>query len=185
MMEQCKEFMAILLKAVQFAAEKHKYQKRKGADRVPYINHPIDVAYHLCCSADVTDVKILAAALLHDTIEDTDATAEEIKKLFGEEILSLVLEVTDDKGLAKKERKRRQIEHAQELSPGASLIKLSDKLSNISDIAESPPRGWSRKRKREYVGWSRAVVDRLRKTNKKLENAFHRKANEAEEELDR
>ncbi len=184
-MEQGKESIIILLKALQFAAEKHKYQKRKGADRVPYINHPIDVAYHLCCTARITDVKILAAALLHDTIEDTDATAEDIKVLFGEEILKLVLDVTDDKSLAKKERKRLQVEHAGELSPGASLIKLSDKLSNISDIADSPPRGWSRKRKKEYVGWSRAVVDRLREPNKTLENAFHRKANEAEKEFDR
>ncbi len=128
-----------LLQAVSFAAKKHIAQKRKGNDAAPYINHPLEVANLLANVGKVEDYDVLIAAVLHDTIEDTETTKEEITELFGSNVCGMVLEVTDDKSLPKSERKQKQIEHAPHLSHGAKLIKLGDKISNIHDIIENPP----------------------------------------------
>lgn len=136
-----------LLEAISFAAQKHRYQRRKGADAEPYINHPLEVAKLLANIGGVLDKNILIAAVLHDTIEDTDTTADEIAKHFGEDVSQLVMEVTDDTSLNKQERKQKQVEHATHLSPAAKQIKLADKISNIRDILEKPPTDWSENRK--------------------------------------
>src|ERR1041385_3192371 len=106
------EDISLLIKAVKFSAEKHKTQRRKGAEGSPYINHPIDVAEMLWNAGSVRDIPVLAAAMLHDTVEDTTTTPAEIEEHFGQVVRSLVQEVTDDKSLPKSERKRLQIEHA-------------------------------------------------------------------------
>ncbi|MGI8882841.1 MAG: HD domain-containing protein [Pyrinomonadaceae bacterium] len=161
-----------LLQAASFAAQKHSFQKRKGDDAAPYINHPLEVANLLANVGGVEDYDVLIAAVLHDTIEDTKTTPEEITELFGETVCGYVLEVTDDKNLPKAERKQLQIEHAPHLSTGAKLIKLGDKISNITDVMNNPPAGWSKERRSEYIEWGEKVINGLRDTNENLEKHF-------------
>ena len=161
-----------LLEAASFAARKHRYQKRKGSDAEPYINHPIEVANLLANVGKITDCDILIAAILHDTIEDTETNKEELTTRFGETVCGYVLEVTDDKSLPKAERKQLQIEHAPHLSRGAKIIKLGDKISNITDVTNNPPHDWSQERRLEYVIWGENVVAGLRGSNAELEKYF-------------
>ena len=163
---------AQLLKAISFAAKKHAAQKRKGADEEPYINHVLEVANLLANVGQVTDFDVLIAAVLHDTVEDTATTATEIDEKFGANVGKMVMEVTDDKSLPKAERKLLQIEHAPHLSDGAKLIKLGDKISNIRDVTENPPDGWSLNRRIEYVNWGEQVINGLRGVNANLEKHF-------------
>lgn len=162
----------LILRAAAFAARKHKDQRRKDADASPYINHPLELARVLAEVGGVTDAATLCAALLHDTIEDTDTTNEELVREFGQEIAVLVHEVTDDKTLPKAERKRQQVEHAAIISAKAKRVKLADKISNLTDVATSPPADWGLDRRREYFDWARSVIDRLRGVDAKLEAAF-------------
>lgn len=161
-----------LLQAISFAAKKHSFQKRKGADGEPYINHPVEVTNLLANVGKIQDINVLIAAVLHDTIEDTETSGEDITNLFGAEVCGMVLEVTDDKSLPKARRKELQIEHAPHLSNGAKQIKLCDKISNIRDVTENPPSDWSDKRRLEYVEWGEKVVAGLRGVNEDLENYF-------------
>jgi GTP diphosphokinase / guanosine-3',5'-bis(diphosphate) 3'-diphosphatase len=164
--------LALLLRTLAFAARKHRHQRRKDARGLPYINHPIGLANVLYSEGGVSDIHVLCAAILHDTLEDTTATRSELAELFGEKIRDIVVEVTDDKRLPKHERKRLQIEHAAQLSPEAKLVKLADKICNLRDVLASPPVGWSRSRKREYFEWAKQVVDGLKGSNSALETAF-------------
>lgn len=164
--------ISLLLTATAFAADKHRNQRRKDVEASPYINHPIALANILKNEGGIADAKVLAAALLHDTIEDTDATAEELEGLFGKEIATIVLEVTDDKSLAKAERKRLQVEHASTIGHRAKLVKLADKICNLRDLISSPPAGWSQQRINEYFDWAKAVVDGMRGANPALEKLF-------------
>lgn len=161
-----------LIEAASYAAREHTGQTRKGERAEPYINHPLEVANLIASVGKVEDTDILIAAILHDTIEDTGSTAEELTAMFGERVTGFVLEVTDDKSLPKAERKRLQIEHSPHLSHEAKHIKLADKISNITDITNSPPADWSLDRRREYVNWAVAVVAGLRGSNQELENHF-------------
>jgi guanosine-3',5'-bis(diphosphate) 3'-pyrophosphohydrolase len=166
--------LALLLKALAFAAHKHRDQRRKDAEASPYINHPIALADVLVNEGGVTDVETLCAALLHDTVEDTATTHQELVDGFGSRIARIVAEVTDDKSLSKAERKRLQVEHAALLSPEAKLVKLADKISNLRDVASHPPAHWNLVRRREYFDWAKNVVDRLRGIHPRLEAAFDR-----------
>ena len=162
--------MKRLLEAANFAAQKHSKQRRKNVDASPYINHPIEVAMHLSRVGNIDDEDVLAAALLHDTVEDTQTTKEEIVAEFGERVAHLVLECTDDKGLAKTERKRLQIVNAPHKSPGAKMIKISDKTCNLRSILADPPRGWSLDRQKEYFMWAEQVVSGLLGVNQALDD---------------
>jgi guanosine-3',5'-bis(diphosphate) 3'-pyrophosphohydrolase len=164
--------IGLLLKAIGFSAEKHRNQRRKDIPHSPYINHPIEVLETLWELGGVRDEAILLAAILHDTIEDTNTTAEEIEVNFGPEVLSLVLEVSDDKSLPKAIRKQLQIETAPHKSEGAKLIKLADKLCNVRDTLYSPPVSWTRKRQMEYLLWTEKVVQGLRGINQSMEEAY-------------
>lgn len=175
--------LSVFLKAMKFSAEKHRNQRRKDVQESPYINHPIEVANVLWTIGDVYDVSTIVAALLHDTIEDTNATREEILTNFGEEVLDLVLEVSDDKSLPKQERKARQITKAPSLSWKAKQLKLADKICNISDIVNLPPHNWSWKRRVDYLEWAAAVVAGLRGVNAKLEKYFDETLAEARKKL--
>jgi GTP diphosphokinase / guanosine-3',5'-bis(diphosphate) 3'-diphosphatase len=168
------ENTGLLIKALRFSAEKHRNQRRKDLARSPYINHPIEVMQLLWDVGGVRDINVLLAALLHDTLEDTQTSPDEIRQLFGEEVLSLVQEVTDDKRLDKAERKRLQIEKAPHKSPGAKLIKLSDKCCNVHDLVGSPPKDWSLERRREYLLWTEQVVAGLGGINPALEAYYER-----------
>lgn len=149
----------LVLKAVQFAAIKHRDQRRKDIESSPYIIHPISVALAIADIGGIEDPEILAAALLHDTLEDTDTSVSELDEMFGETVRQYVEEVTDDKSLSKEERKQKQIEHAATLSMGAALIKLGDKISNVSDVTHSPPAGWDTERRKQYLDWADAVIN--------------------------
>ena len=164
--------LALLFRALSFAAHKHRDQRRKDAEASPYINHPISLAEVLTGEGGVTDVEVLAAALLHDTIEDTATTLAELREHFGERIAGMVAEVTDDNELPKAERKRLQIVHAAGISAGAKLVKLADKICNLRDVAERPPAHWDMARRREYFEWAKRVIDGLRGVHPKLEAAF-------------
>jgi guanosine-3',5'-bis(diphosphate) 3'-pyrophosphohydrolase len=162
----------LLLKALSFAAYKHRYQRRKGVKPIPYINHPIAVTDLLVRTGNIRDPETIAAALLHDTVEDTNTTLEELETEFGTAISQLVAELTDDKKLPDEERKRRQVEHASSLSPRARIIKLADKTCNLRDVVQDPPAKWTLKRKQQYFDWAKEVVDKIRGTNIELEKAF-------------
>ena len=164
--------LTLLLKATAFSADRHRSQRRMGIDASPYINHPLDVASLLASVGGVEEVETLVGAILHDTIEDTATTADELESNFGRAVRRLVEEVTDDKSLAKAERKRRQVEHAPSLSSAAKLIKLGDKISNVREVIASPPADWSVRRRREYLDWAEQVVAGCRGTNEALERHF-------------
>jgi len=164
--------IAIVVAASAFAAHKHRDQRRKGRDASPYINHPIAVANVLANEAGILDAVVLAAALLHDTIEDTDTTSEELNAAFGPEITGVVVEVTDDKSLDKEVRKRMQIEHAGSLSRQAQFVKLADKICNVRDMNRSPPVDWPHERRAEYCAWAKKVVDEMRGISSNLEQLF-------------
>jgi guanosine-3',5'-bis(diphosphate) 3'-pyrophosphohydrolase len=176
--------LAKILDAIVFAAEKHQGDVRKNKQRSPYITHPLLVAQAIVQIGEIQETTILAAAILHDTIEDTDTTREEIKERFGEDILSIILEVTDDKTLPKMVRKRLQVAHAVELSHEARIVKLADKLINCRDILDDPPDYWPLKRRQDYIQWGADVVFRIRGTNQQLETAFDQLLARAERELD-
>ena len=161
-----------ILAALQFAAHKHRDQRRKDLEASPYINHPIALANVLWGEGRVHDPAVICAALLHDTIEDTETTADEIRLAFGVKIAHVVEEVSDDKNLDKATRKRLQIEHAPHISREAKLVKLADKICNLRDMAASPPKTWPKSRVREYFDWARAVVDGLRGVHPRLEAIF-------------
>lgn len=164
--------LTLFLQALNFSAGKHRDQRRKDSAASPYINHPIEVACLLWTVGGVHDEAAILAAILHDTIEDTDTNPEEIRALFGDDVLGLVLEMSDDKSLPKKERKLKQIAHSPRLSPRAKQIKLADKICNIHDIAFAPPEGWPLTRRIDYLEWARNVIDGLRGANDNLEKRF-------------
>jgi guanosine-3',5'-bis(diphosphate) 3'-pyrophosphohydrolase len=166
------EDILLILKALEFASLKHRDQRRKDANASPYINHPIALANVLGREGGVTDDVVLAAAILHDTLEDTQTTPAELRDVFGEKIAGIVAEVTDDQNLPKADRKRLQIEHAAGISREAKLVKLADKICNVRDVADHPPAKWDLARRREYFEWAKAVVDRMRGTHAELERRF-------------
>lgn len=164
--------LGLIFRALAFSAHKHRDQRRKDANASPYINHPIALARLLSIEGGVTDVQVLCAALLHDTIEDTETSPEELAEHFGEAIRNIVMELTDDKSLPKEERKRLQVEHAAHASHSAKLVKLADKICNLGDVADNPPPDWSLQRKQEYFDWAKAVVDKLKGVHPGLEAVF-------------
>jgi (p)ppGpp synthase/HD superfamily hydrolase len=161
-----------LLAALKFAADKHSRQRRKDLDATPYINHPIAVAEVLERIGGVTDLPTLQAAILHDTIEDTETSAQELESLFGREVCLLVQELTDDKSLPKQERKRLQVEHAPHLSPSAQQIKIADKICNVGDLSANQPAHWPLQRKLEYLDWAEKVVLGCRDNHQALARHF-------------
>jgi len=167
-----KEPTTLLLAALKFAAHKHSRQRRKDSEATPYINHLIEVAEVLSRIGGVTDLPTLQAAILHDTIEDTETSPQELENYFGKEVCLLVQEVTDDKSLPKQERKRLQVEHAPNLSTPAKLIKLGDKICNVSEITPTKPAEWLLQRKLEYLDWAEKVVSGCRGSNLDLEQHF-------------
>jgi guanosine-3',5'-bis(diphosphate) 3'-pyrophosphohydrolase len=164
--------LQLVLRALAFAAHKHRDQRRKDAEASPYINHPIALANCLANEGGVMEPLVLVSALLHDTVEDTETTLDELTAQFGARISAIVGEVTDDKTLAKARRKQAQIEHAPHLSREARFVKLADKICNLRDVAVAPPAGWNVARKQEYFDWAKQVVDGLRGVSPQLERAF-------------
>lgn len=169
---------ALLLAALHFAADKHRDQRRKGVDASPFINHPIVVAETLA-RYGVTDPVTLQAAVLHDTIEDTECTPDELERRFGPEVRDVVLEVSDDKDLRKTERKERQVSTASRLSRRAKLIRIADKISNVHDVLHYPPADWPLDWRLDYIDWTERVVEGCRGTDPGLEACYDRVLQEA------
>ncbi len=162
----------LLARAFAFAAEHHSGQTRKGEAAEPYVNHVADVARRVAEATDGSDAGLVVAALLHDTVEDTRATEEDVRAAFGDDIADLVMEVTDDKSLPNEARKQAQIDHAPHLTERAKRLKLADKASNLTQIVESPPRDWSAERKRDYAGWAERVLEGLRGVDARMERTL-------------
>ncbi len=160
-----------VIEACAYAARKHLHQRRKGVAGEPYVNHVIDVALRVSRSTAADD-DLLIAALLHDVIEDTDGTAEEIESLFGPDVAQVVLEVTDDKSIPKAARKAAQEAEVKHKSARAKRIKLADKASNLTALAESPPLHWDHDRALAYVDWAERVIAGARALDPDLEAAF-------------
>ena len=158
----------LLIKAADFAAFHHRHQQRKGAEKTPYINHLIRVTRLLAETGRVSDPELLAAALLHDTVEDTAVTLDEIEEQLGGGVGGGFGEVTDDRSLAKEERKRQQVEHAPHLTPGAAQIKLADKIDNVLEMKQNPPADWPAERQTAYIEWGKEVVRALPVVNPPL-----------------
>ena len=164
--------VALVLRAAEFAAHKHRHQTRKGATQRPYIGHCIEVARLIAEVGKVDDANVLAAALLHDTVEDTDTTREELRAEFGSVVDDMVAEVTDDKSLESQVRKDAQVAHAPYLTDGAKVIKLADKISNVREIGADPPETWTLQRRQEYFAWAARVVAAIGTVNPELERLF-------------
>jgi GTP diphosphokinase / guanosine-3',5'-bis(diphosphate) 3'-diphosphatase len=166
--------VSLILKAFKFAASKHRNQRRKDEQASPYINHLIAVAETLWVVGAIREAATIAAGILHDVIEDTDTSPEELAREFGPKIGAIVSELTDDKALPRFERKRLQIEHAANLSMPARYVKIADKISNLDDIIHHPPAGWSLERRKEYLVWANNVIAGVRGSNQALEQYFDR-----------
>ncbi|MBX9944328.1 MAG: HD domain-containing protein [Reyranella sp.] len=172
-----------LARAADYAARQHIAQRRKGERAEPYINHLTEVAALLAEATGGDDAVLLMGGLLHDTLEDTDATYEDLEQRFGPEVAALVAEVTDDKSLPKEERKRLQIDRTPGKSRRAKLLKIADKTSNLRSMVSSPPAGWTEARLRDYVVWAEQVVRSCRGLNAALDAAFDAAHDEAKRRL--
>lgn len=161
------EGMGKLLRAVEFAIRKHDGQRRKASDE-PFVVHPVGVAHLLCKIADVKDCDVLCAAVLHDVVEDTAATLEDIERVFGKKTAGIVAEVSDDRTLSQRERKRAQLAGADHKSYGAALVKMADMIYNIADLMRAPPPGWTAERVQGYCVWKRAIAKKMGVVNPAL-----------------
>lgn len=164
--------LLLVTRALEFAARAHTHHRRKGEHAEPYVNHLAEVAQLVAEATGGRDPGLVAAALLHDCVEDQEVAPRELEGLFGADVAGLVLEVTDDKSLPKEVRKRLQVEHAPRLSERGKVLKLADKISNLRAIIDSPPREWSTERKREYFHWAAEVAAGCRGVNEWLESRF-------------
>jgi guanosine-3',5'-bis(diphosphate) 3'-pyrophosphohydrolase len=175
--------------ALELASIRHSGQTRKGDKKTPYINHPISVINVLTRHGE-DNPDLLAAAALHDVIEDTARTKEEIDKIsslikekFGEEVLKIILEVSDDKNLPFQKRKDLQVINTPRLSPEAKKLKIADKICNIKDMINDPPSNWSVERKKNYLEWAAKVIEGARNNNASLEKDFDETLKFAERSL--
>ena len=172
-----------VLKAAYTAARWHAKQRRKGSAGEPYINHLLEVAALLDEATGGNDPNLVVAALLHDAMEDQGISRAKIAEQFGEDVASLVEEVTDDKSLPQAVRKRLQVEQAPKKSPRAKILKLADKISNVTAIGDDPPPDWSVERQRQYVQWGHDVVAGLRGVSPELEEKFDKAVEKAKGQI--
>ena len=162
---------ALVLNAAVFAAHVHRCKTRKS-DGSAYICHPLEVAEILQQRCNITDWDVIAAAILHDTVEDhpEEASDKIIREKFGECVANIVAEVTDDRSLSQVERKRAQLEHVGTMSRGARLVKAADMLHNLSSMLSNPPEGWSEEKITGYAAWKKLIFNRgLRLLHPELE----------------
>jgi len=164
--------LRLVSEAADFAARRHSGKARKGRGNEPYINHLAEVANLLATVTDGTDAELVAAGWLHDTIEDTETTREELAPRFGERVADLVAEATDDMSLPKDQRRQKQIEDAPHKSPRAKLIKIADKISNLRARIVPQPSREERDDLVDYVNWAEQVVAGCRGANAALDKIF-------------
>jgi hypothetical protein len=163
--------LVLVLSAADFAAARHRNQRRKGQNSEPYVNHLIEVAHHLAMSSAGHDAVLLAAGFLHDTVEDTETTLGELDALFGADVAHVVAEVTDDKTLRKDERKRLQVDTITAKSRRAQFLSIADKTANLRSLVRDAPTDWTRGRIVEYGAWAERVVIQIRGQDDYLDGA--------------
>jgi len=162
----------LISEAAELAARRHNGMARKGRGQEPYINHLAEVANLLATATDGGDAELVAAGWLHDAIEDTETTREELAQKFSDRVASLVVECTDDMSLPKAERRQRQVVDAPKKSAGAKLIKIADKISNIGARIQFDPTTEERNDLVDYTGWAEQVVAGCRGGNPWLDTTF-------------
>ncbi len=172
-----------LTRALTFAAEAHANQRRKGAAQEPYLNHLVEVMDLVARATDGNDIELLIAALLHDVVEDTAVTREQLSQTFGERVARIVEENSDDMSLPKDERRRQRIAGMVKKSADARMVKTADVISNLRAMATSPPAGWTADRKLGYLEGCRQLIDAGRGANPNLETVFDETAAETEEAI--
>jgi (p)ppGpp synthase/HD superfamily hydrolase len=175
--------VALVAKAADFAARRHSGQRRKGRAAEPYLNHLAEVALLLAEATEGSNAPLVAAGWLHDAVEDTPTSREEIAETFGGIVADLVAEVTDDKSLPKAVRKQRQVDGAPHKTPAAKALKVADKISNLRSLIVSPPDDWERARLLEYVDWAEKVAAGCRGANPSLDRLFDETAAAARRSL--
>lgn len=146
--------MNLILKAAAFARQAHDGQRRKYNDR-PYIQHPARVAGRVAARPQATEV--MAAAFLHDVVEDTPRTLDEVSAEFGPEVARLVDELTNpSKGskAPRRERKQTDRDHLAVVSVEAKVIKLLDRIDNLQEMGDAPSNF-----RRKYCEESRLLAD--------------------------
>ena len=173
----------LIAHALRFAAERHSGQRRKGQAKEPYVNHLAEVAELVADATEGKDANLIAAALLHDTIEDTETSSDELVAVFNCDIAQLVADVTDDKSLPKQDRKNLQVVNATGKNMRAKLLKLADKTSNLRSLANSPPENWNTERKQAYIDWAIKVAAGLKGVNPWLEGRFDEALRRAQQAL--
>jgi guanosine-3',5'-bis(diphosphate) 3'-pyrophosphohydrolase len=164
--------LRLISEAAELAARRHNGMARKGRSNEPYINHLAEVANLLSAATDGADAELVAAGWLHDTIEDTKTTREELAQKFSERVAALVVECTDDMSLPKAERRRLQVVNASHKSPSARLIKIADKISNIGARILPDPSAEERADLVDYTNWAEQVVAGCRGGNAWLDTKF-------------
>ena len=162
----------LISEAAELAARRHSGMARKGRGNEPYVNHLAEVASLLAMATDGADAELVAAGWLHDTIEDTETTREELAEKFSDRVASLVVECTDDMSLPKAERRRLQVVDAPKKSAGAKLIKIADKISNIGARIHADPSAEERDDLTGYTDWAEQVVGGCRGGNQWLDTKF-------------
>lgn len=162
----------LISEAAELAAQRHTGTPRKARPNEPYVNHLAEVANLLATATDGADAELVAAGWLHDTVEDTETSREELAQTFSDRVASLVTECTDDMNLPKTERRQKQIEDAPHKSPGAKLIKIADKISNIRARIVPDPSKEQRDDLADYVSWAEKVVAGCRGVNARLDTTF-------------
>ena len=173
----------LITRALRFAAERHSSQRRKGQAKEPYVNHLAEVSELVADATEGKDVNLIAAALLHDTIEDTETSSDELVATFNNDIAQLVADVTDDKSLPKQDRKHLQVVNSRAQNMRVKLLKLADKTSNLRSLANSPPENWNTERKQAYIDWAIKVAAGLKGVNPWLEERFDEALRRAQQAL--
>ncbi|MDJ0951930.1 MAG: HD domain-containing protein [Alphaproteobacteria bacterium] len=169
-----------LTRALSFAAEAHANQRRKGAAQEPYLNHLVEVLDLVAQATGGDDVDLLIASLLHDVVEDTSVTEDELTEAFGARVAEIVQANSDDMSLPKDQRRRKRIADMPHKSPDARIVKTADVISNIRAIVTSPPAGWTADRKLGYLEGCRQLIDAGRGANAALERVFDQTVADAE-----
>lgn len=176
--------IALVTHAAGFAARVHAGQTRKGGSSPAFFLHLAEVADLLAKALEGPDAELVAAAWLHDAVEKTKITTEEIESLFGPRVASLVAEVSDDKSLPEAERHRMQIETIGEKSAGARMLRLADKISGLRELAEDPPVGWDVERRLEWLQFATNAAAGCRGLSSALDLLFDQAAAAAAKSID-
>jgi (p)ppGpp synthase/HD superfamily hydrolase len=166
--------MSVLIQqARDLATERHAHLHMWNAARSPVIIHIAEVARYVDTHGGTEEM--IAAAWLHDIVEDTDITLEYLERQFGSAISSLVDGLTDPPHFAAlplDQRKQMQADRLRSKSNEIKIIKICDQLSNVLRVTNDPPTDWSETTQFQYVQGARTVVDTCRGLNKALDQKF-------------